>query len=599
VPTDEKQENYGRAKETHSHTQQLWEKEIRRARKETFKVQSALVKVQDELKTCRAAQKAAEDGLQTEHDKTTAREQEAYDAQSKLVGLQEQLDQALGRVTMLEQELDAIKTLAKNEAEVRRLAVEDNEDEWAGPRKRARLSSDADPEVETLAMLWEWEKQRADRALDQVQFLEAECQLKTCSAGKALRQSSVSRRSSPRKRASMLISDAGDPMILSESRRASAEAKPTPRRSKTDILRVDKGSRRSTIFLAAEGIFRTVSQAEADAMGAKAVSPIVSPTESAPDQPITPSDNNPMYRRTPSVEPPDFAMPSKERTSLLSLLDAPHRQDPSPIFNIPTTPGPASAAHQPAPEDDVDAPATIRGTHLPPHDIAIPPREPATSLTAPLTDPLPSATTEAQPYNRPHTTASYYPPTKTTTTTTKVPLRSETSDGPTLAQRLMKMQQRTPSRQTGDGNGDGEGADGPSFDTTNPALTPTMTREEALAQIRERRDRARSVGRVGSGTSANGGNGNSGGSASNNGSTGEVRRKVSGGSATGEVRRKVSGQELRRKVSNGEIGTAGGRRVAGEDRGREREVRREVSAPTAATGGAVRRGVSGARRVRS
>lgn len=578
-------------------------------------MQSALVTAQEELKTCRTAQKATEEELQTERDLSKAREQEASDAQHRLVGLQEQLDQALGRVTMLEQELNAIKTLAKNEAEVRRLAAEENEDEWAGPRKRARLSSSAlstgDPEVETLTMLWEWEKQRADRALDQVEFLEAECQLKTCSAGKALRQSSVSRRSSPRKRASMLISDAGDPMILSESRRASAEAKPTPRRSKTDLLRVDKEPRRSTIFLAAEGIFRTVSQAEADAMGAKAASPIVSPTESAPSLPITPSDANPMYRRTPSLDPPDFAMHSKERTSLLSLLDAPHRQDPTPVFNIPTTPGPAPAAHQPALEDDADAATTIKPTHLPPRDIAIPPREPATSLTAPLTDPLPSTATEAQPYTRPHTTTSHYPPTKTTTTTTKVPLRSEESDGPTLAQRLMKMQQqqvRTPSRQTGDGNGEGD-PDRPSFDTTNPALTPTMTREEALAQIRERRGRARSVGRVGSGASAAGssagnGNGNSTGSSAGAGAaaggSGEVRRKVSGGSATSEVRRKASGQELRRKVSNGELGTAGGRRVvAGEERGREREVRREVSAPTAATGGGVRRGVSGVRRVRS
>jgi hypothetical protein len=58
---------------------------------------------------------------------------------------------------------------------------------------------------------------------------------------------------------------------------------------------------------------------------------------------------------------------------------------------------------------------------------------------------------------------------------------------------------------------------------------------------------------------------------------------------------------VRRKVSSGEL--MGGRRVgaSGEERGREREVRREVSAPTA--GGAARtgtaRGVSAVRRVRS
>jgi hypothetical protein len=40
--------------------------------------------------------------------------------------------------------------------------------------------------------------------------------------------------------------------------------------------------------------------------------------------------------------------------------------------------------------------------------------------------------------------------------------------------------------------------------------------------------------------------------------------------------------------------------MGGEERGREREVRREVSAPTTGgAGAAARRGVSGVRRVRS
>ncbi|KAK4038146.1 hypothetical protein C8A01DRAFT_37916 [Parachaetomium inaequale] len=623
-------EKYGRHKEMHEHAKEAWEKEIRRARKETFKVQSHLYKAQEQLKSCQTAQKAAEEGLHTERERCKAREQEAFDAQYRLVGLQEQLDQALGRVKALEQELDAIKTLAKNEAEVRRLASDDGGDNSDGPRKRARRSSissfsNGNPEIETITMLWEWEKQRADRALEQVDFLEAECHLKLCAAGQALRRASSIQRSSPRKRASMLISDAGDPMILSESRRASAETKPTPRRSKTSLLRGDKEPRRSTIFLPAEGIFRTVSEAEADAMAAKSAgSSGVSPTESAPSLPITPTDSDPMYRRTPSVDPPDFAMLTKERTSLLSLLDAPHRQEPTPVFNIPTTPGPAApGAHHPEPEDE----ANLEPTHLPPREITIPLRDPteeAASQTGPLTDPLPSthntsvgaADTITRP-TRLHTTTSHYHPTTTTTTTTttivtKVPLRSEPdpADGPTLAQRLLKMQ-RTPSRQqigtaSGTGGEDVEGgSDRPSFDATNPALTPTMTREQALAQIRERRGRARSVGRVGSGGSS-AGNGNT---VSGNGAvSGEGRRKVSGGigNGAGEVRRKVSGGmagtgELRRKVSNGELAAGTARRAAGDERGREREVRREVSAPTstANTGGTLRGAGAGARRVRS
>jgi hypothetical protein len=72
-----------------------------------------------------------------------------------------------------------------------------------------------------------------------------------------------------------------------------------------------------------------------------------------------------------------------------------------------------------------------------------------------------------------------------------------------------------------------------------------------------------------------------------------VRRKVSGGMIG------TGAGEVRRKVSNGELATA--RRAVGDERGREREVRREVSAPTstANTGGTVRGAGAGARRVRS
>lgn len=637
--THSKQEKLKRTQDMHDHSRQLWENEVRRTRKETFKVQSSLVKAREELKASRTAQKAAEEELEAERERGKAREQETFDAQYNLVGLQEQLDQALARAKMLEQELEALKTLAKNDTAAKPCASKGTNTEVelgdsTGPRKRPRLSSvseTGDAEIDTLRMMWQWEKQRADRALDQVDFLEAECQLKVCAAAKALRQSSSIALPSPRlKRGSTLISDAGDSMILSEGRRGSLEpSRSASRRSKTDQLRVDRGSRRSTVFVPEEGIFRTVSQAEADAMAAKSTtSSVTSPTEGPASVPITPTDNDPMYRRTPSVDPPDFAVLSKERTSLLSLLDAPHRAEPTPIFNIPTTPGPAPPTiHHADPEDEDDEASAAQPPKPAPRDITIPPRC-STSLDAPLTDPLPSTThnknnrtsqtsTTADSYPRPHTTAAHYP---TITTTTKVPLRAEPTeeDGPTLAQRLMKLQ-RTPSRNGQSGEA---GADGPSFDVNNPALTPTMTREEALQQIRERRGRARSVQRGASGSnssaapvssntvaaaaatggsgsgrtsaasgraSAASGRGSGGGSGSGSGNAGV--RKVSGGAGAGEGRRKVSGE-----VPGSSAGVRRG--MGGEERGREREVRREVSAPT--TGGAaVKRGVSGVRRVRS
>jgi hypothetical protein len=97
----------------------------------------------------------------------------------------------------------------------------------------------------------------------------------------------------------------------------------------------------------------------------------------------------------------------------------------------------------------------------------------------PVEPPAPEATQPA----RPHTAAAFYSAKKTTVVTTRVPLRDESTD-PGLAKRLLALQ-RTPSG--------GKAGQAPSFDVTNPALTPTMTREQALAQIRERRGRARSV----------------------------------------------------------------------------------------------------------
>jgi hypothetical protein len=557
---------------------------------------------------------------------------------------------------MLEQERDALKTLVENQQEVRRISseskhplalseagMEEDETDEETPRKRQRMSAD-DADVEALRLMWQWEKQRADRALEQVQFLEVECQLKICPTGKSLRRRSARGTSSPRgKRSSLLrVADAGDAMILGENPLTTSEStKSSLRRSKTDMLREDKEPRRSTIFVPEEGIFRTVSQAEADAAVMRSASSGVSPTEATGSLLHTPTESDPHYRRTPSVDPPDFAMLTGERTSLLSLLEAPHRQSgPSPIFNIPTTPGPdpveaqnqphSEPVSEPEPLEEQPAPSTrppptiTQTTIIPPPDL----------VSAPLTDPLPSRITttftqdeNARPdpaaYHRPHTSTSHYhhPVTTTVTTTTKVPLREETKD-PNLAQRLMKMQRAaiaTPLARSHNNNNNlpttpanrGEedpdvlGGTGPSFDVTNPALTPTMTREEALAQIRERRGRARSTGRGPNTQAAGGVPGNGAGTArgvsvSRNGSgsgngNGTVRRPAGGGGGAGGDG--ADNNNLKKTTAMPGHGTTG----ADKDRARGRERdRRDASAPStgAARGAAVVRGVS-ARRVRS
>jgi hypothetical protein len=79
------------------------------------------------------------------------------------------------------------------------------------------------------------------------------------------------------------------------------------------------------------------------------------------------------------------------------------------------------------------------------------------------------------PDTRPHTTNAFY----TVTTTTTVPVHDDkVRNSASFNERL-----RTPSHNS----------TGTTFDMSNPALTPTMTREQALAKIRERRGRARSM----------------------------------------------------------------------------------------------------------
>ncbi|KAF3025572.1 hypothetical protein E8E14_011526 [Neopestalotiopsis sp. 37M] len=488
-------ENYGRAKETYSHTQALWEKEIRRARKETFKSQSTTVKLQEELKSAReelkvanASAQSTEEILEREKERTQAREQEAFATRHQLATLQEQLQQAIQRINVVEQERDAFKTLAHNE-EVARIAAEgrlplpqpeDSDDEFASPKKGAAplatvdvvSSAASEAEIEELTRLWQWERQRANRTQEYVEFLEAECHLKTCACAKSSSSSSMRRSllgSSRRGRPDpVAILDPADLAILGKphdetqfrSSRSSVPPEETIINRKRSVSSVGeaqdmtqpeeqpKRPRRSMVFVPEQGTFRTMSQAEMSAMQID--------EEPSSAEPPTPIDAVPAhYSRTPSVDPPTFAMIRQERTSLLSLLNAPRRDEnegDAPVFNIPTTPG-----SYPASEADVDQ-----------HDRAESTEPERTSLRSS------QDAKEQEP-------ATHY---TTTTTTTRVPLRENTK---TNSKTYAMTGRRAPSRTSREPSRE------PSFDKNNPAMTPTMTREQALAQIRERRGRARSA----------------------------------------------------------------------------------------------------------
>jgi hypothetical protein len=506
-------------------------------RKETFKSQSAIVDLQEQLNAARAAQKSAEASLEREKERSSAREQEAFQARYHQVGLQEQLekvrtelDQARERVRLVEQERDAFKTLAKTEEDVARIASEGRlplppasqdaeDDEFASPRKsndsRAvslslvdiKSSAASEMEIEELTRLWQWEKQRADRAADQVEYLEAECSLRACSCMKKRPRSSMMGLLSPKrqKRAAAEplppLADPSDRMILSEKANAipppsetSAHAVKQPTKKKTSHSQSgDKDDRRATIFLPELGTFRTVSMEEADAMeraqeqetrdepAVAGAEPDDKPMQDAPphverNMVLVPE----RYSRTPSAEPPSFAIVGQERASLVSLLDAPHRQQQPSQFKLPAVP--TTPALMPESIKGAPPSAVLRsGTTLPAGNRQTKPRR----LPLGTQDPNVEIPTVAPSFktsydSRPLTAQSFY----TTTTTTSVPLREENSD-PSMAKKLLALQ-RTPSRGRVDDN------EIPTWDVNNPALTPTMTREQALAKIRERRGRAKS-----------------------------------------------------------------------------------------------------------
>lgn len=456
-----------------------------------------------------------DENLKREKTRSKVREQEAFEARYQIVGVQEQLDQALERIKLVEQERDAFKTAAKNE-EVARIAAEgriplppqENDDEFASPQKVRKsaskeprmslsmmdiISSEAsEAEIEELTIQLQWERQRAERAHEMIEFLQAECHLRCCACSKSNRSTNVE---APRKkrRSSIGLEGPNDKVIKLDSQALEAEKRaaspphiqePQYEAQSRDEAKAEtepetqaqaerqqyleepprvlpkarKEPRRSTIFCPKEGIFRTVSEQEAEIIEAqRKVEEVEAKRENQThdesqdvDEVVveevvegetfvgdntemerrvsTETENNyRRYARTPSVEPPAFAMLAAERTSLASLLSAPHNGAHSaPIPQIPTMP-------------DVS------------EDVL------------------------ASPETRPHTTNAFY----TVTTTTTVPMKDDNArNSASFNERL-----RTPSQNS----------TGTTFDLSNPALTPTMTREEALAKIRERRGRARSM----------------------------------------------------------------------------------------------------------
>lgn len=193
----------------HDHAIGVYEKEVKKSRKEAFKTSSSLVKIQEELKATRNSLRITQSGFESEKIKSSKREQEAFTAQYQLVGLQEELEKARDLIKVIEEERNTLKT-SLHEEEVARIAAEgmialpvmedgDEEDLLNSPRKSPQKSpwkvsqTHVDSEdkenvmpkkaVELRALHEELilERRLRERAQEQVEFMKMECQFECCS----------------------------------------------------------------------------------------------------------------------------------------------------------------------------------------------------------------------------------------------------------------------------------------------------------------------------------------------------------------------------------------------------------------------------------
>ncbi|MCJ1274575.1 hypothetical protein MMC21_002371 [Puttea exsequens] len=196
-----------REKEAQARAKEVYEREVRRARKEAFKSSSTLVNLQEELKLARNRYTLMRVEADEQKRKGDAEEQKTSAMQDRFVEVQGELETLRQQMRIVQAERDALKATLKDE-EFANIAMQgavalpvSPEGEFASPRKRARnfhrgsLKENIDPgatEVEdqllTLKDELRTEKRLRLRADDQVHFMKMECQFQCCSCRVAERQ---------------------------------------------------------------------------------------------------------------------------------------------------------------------------------------------------------------------------------------------------------------------------------------------------------------------------------------------------------------------------------------------------------------------------
>lgn len=136
------------AKERQAHERVVFEKEIKKVRKEAFRAGSALVKLQEELKHSRAEAKGLRDEVSSEREAKEHAKQEAFERTYALTGLTDELETLKGRLRSVEANSRA-NTLEAQARRMQRMEVgrttlaEGDLAFLTTPRKHKRSADDA------------------------------------------------------------------------------------------------------------------------------------------------------------------------------------------------------------------------------------------------------------------------------------------------------------------------------------------------------------------------------------------------------------------------------------------------------------------------
>ncbi|KAL1963649.1 hypothetical protein VTN77DRAFT_7970 [Rasamsonia byssochlamydoides] len=328
-------------KERQAHERSLFEKEVRKARKEAFRASSTLVKIQEELKISKREVKALKEEVQSEREAKEKAKQEAFERAYALAGLTEELQslkdqlQSLQADKQADDRSDALEARAKemHEDSAGKLPIERGDNatttptprrpkrsadeselvEGSGsgvdsgarddetPSKKIRLSRRAsnkenqDPEtveserdlIEDLKTEIKWERRLRQKAEDMVHFLKMECQFKRCSCRVA--ESQGVRYVHDKEWDNLCKEQQREQPAVSESTFTSSHSPPTPRERSGNEF--DKGMSAPEeeepliTFSPTTGTFRSVPSPQRGMQSQLHEEPLVLPEAPEPDAP--------------------------------------------------------------------------------------------------------------------------------------------------------------------------------------------------------------------------------------------------------------------------------------------------------------------------